>query len=222
MRRSAVLVFALCAGLYAQNSGIQGVVSDPAAAAVPDVVITITNIDTGVVTTLRTNERGFYSAPFLPPGAYKVAGGTMSGFSLRVLNDNSTIFVPEASADCIGLRPLISTKQCKCLIELLGEDFDDVSLDWKTRSKEFIEKLRSGDLFEVADVLKKLTYLSHEKKLSFREQTLMEKARFLIVSELSNADSKHKNHIDSEVARLVAAACAKHQETHPDALAAAH
>lgn len=153
---------------------------------------------------------------------YKVAGGTMSGFSLRVLNDNSTIFVPEASADCIGLRPLISTKQCKCLIELLGEDFDDVSLDWKTRSKEFIEKLRSGDLFEVADVLKKLTYLSHEKKLSFREQTLMEKARFLIVSELSNADSKHKNHIDSEVARLVAAACAKHQETHPDALAAAH
>ncbi len=153
---------------------------------------------------------------------YNVAGGTMSGYSLRVLNDNSTIFVPEASADCIGLRPLISTKQCKCLIELLGEDFDDVSLDWKTRSKEFIEKLRSGDLFEVADVLKKLTYLSHEKKLSFREQTLMEKARFLIVSELSNADSKHKNHIDSEVARLVAAACAKHHTTHPEALAAAH
>jgi hypothetical protein len=80
MRRSAVLVFALCAGLYAQNSGIQGVVSDPAAAAVPDVVITITNIDTGVVTTLRTNERGFYSAPFLPPGAYKVAA-EKEGFS---------------------------------------------------------------------------------------------------------------------------------------------
>lgn len=154
--------------------------------------------------------------------SYKVAGGSMSGYSLRVLNDNSTIFVPEASADCIGLRPLISTKQCKCLIELLGEDFDDVSLDWKTRSKEFIEKLRSGDLFEVADVLKKLTYLSHEKKLSFREQTLMEKARFLIVSELSNADAKHQNHVDSEVARLVASACAKHQETHPEALAAVH
>lgn len=154
--------------------------------------------------------------------SYKVAGGTMSGYSLRVLNDNSTIFVPESSADCIGLRPLISSKQCKCLIELLGEDFDDVSMDWKTRSKEFIEKLRSGDLFEVADVLKKLTYLSHEKKLSFREQSLMEKARFLIVSELSNADSKHQYHIDSEVARLVASACAKHQATHPDALAAVH
>jgi len=154
--------------------------------------------------------------------SYKVAGETMSGYSLRVLNDNSTIFVPEASASCIGLRPLISTKQCKALIELLGKDFDDVSLDWKTRSKEFIEKLRSGDLFEVADVLKKLTYLSHEKKLSFREQTLMEKARFLIVSELSNADSKHQTHIDSEVARLVASACAKHQPTPPEALAAVH
>ena len=154
--------------------------------------------------------------------SYKVGGGTMSGYSLRVLNDNSTIFVPEASADCIGLRPLISTKQCKALIELLGKDFEDVSLDWKTRSKEFIEKLRSGDVFEVADVLKKLTYLSHEKKLSFREQTLMEKARFLIVSELSNADTNNHKHVDSEVARLVAAACAKHQATLPDALAAAH
>lgn len=149
-------------------------------------------------------------------------GGTMSGYSLRVLNDNSTIFVPEASADCIGLRPLISSKQCKALIELLGQDFDNVSLDWKTRSRDFIEKLRSGDVFEVADVLKKLTYLSHEKKLSFREQTLMEKARFLIVSELSNAASKHQNHIDSEVARLVASACAKHHEAHPEAMAAVH
>lgn len=154
--------------------------------------------------------------------SFSVAGGTMSGYSLRVLNDNSTIFVPEASADCIGLRPLISSKQCKCLIELLGQDFEDVSQDWKTRSKEFIEKLRSGDLFEVADVLKKLTYLSHGKKLSFREQTLMEKARFLIVSELSNAATKHETHVDSEVARLVASACEKHNESHPQTLAAVH
>lgn len=152
--------------------------------------------------------------------SYVVGGNTMSGYSLRVLNDHSTIFVPEANADCIGIRPLISTKQCKRLIGKLGEDFEIVSLDWKTRSKEFIDKLRSGDVFEVADVLKKLTFLSHEKKLSFREQTLMEKARFLIVSEITNADKTNEKHVDSEVARLVASACAKHHLTHPHSMAA--
>lgn len=152
--------------------------------------------------------------------SYVVAGNTMSGYSLRVLNDNSTIFVPEANANCIGIRPLMSAKQCKRLIDALGEDFALVSLDWKTRSKEFIEKLRSGDLFEVADVLKKLTFLSHEKKLSFREQTLMEKARFLIVSEITNADRSKEKHVDSEVARLVSVACTKHQITQPKMIAA--
>ena len=153
--------------------------------------------------------------------SYVVAGNTMSGYSLRVLNDNSTIFVPEANANCIGIRPLMSAKECKRLIGALGEDFELVSLDWKTRSKEFIEKLRSGDLFEVADVLKKLTFLSHEKKLSFREQTLMEKARFLIVSEITNADRSKEKHVDSEVARLVGVACTKHQITQPQMMAAA-
>ena len=153
--------------------------------------------------------------------SYVVAGNTMSGYSLRVLNDNSTIFVPEANASCIGIRPLMSAKECKRLIDALGQDFELVSLDWKTRSKEFIEKLRSGDLFEVADVLKKLTFLSHEKKLSFREQTLMEKARFLIVSEITNADRSKEKHVDSEVARLVGVACTKQLITQPEMMAAA-
>ena len=96
---------------------------------------------------------------------------SISGYSLRVLNDNSTIFIPAENAGSVGIRPVISSKQCKCLIEKLSEDFDYVSCDWKTRSKEYTEKLQSGDVFQVADVLKKLTFLSHEKKLSFREQT---------------------------------------------------
>ena len=137
---------------------------------------------------------------------------TISGFSLRVLSDNSTIFVPDSNTDNIGIRPLISTSECRKLLDRLEGDFDRISLDWKVRSKDFIDKIRSGDLFEVADVLKKLTYLSHRKKLSFREQSLMEKARFLIVSELSNAKIAIGSHIDSLVDQLVQTACANHYE----------
>lgn len=146
---------------------------------------------------------------------------TISGFYLRVLNDNSTIFVPDSNTNNIGIRPLITTSECRRLLEQLEDDFEGLSMDWKTRSKDFIDKIRSGDLFEVADVLKKLTYLSHAKKLSFREQSLMEKARFLIVSELSNAKIGVGKHVDSLVDQLVQKACSKHFEPDPKSLIAA-
>jgi len=98
----------------------------------------------------------------------------------------------------------------------LEEDFTEMPADWKSRSKEFIDKVRSGDLFEVADVLKKLTYLSRIKKLSFREQTLLDKSRFLIVSELSNARVAIGKHIDTLVEQLVDSACSKHTEPSPN------
>ncbi len=142
-------------------------------------------------------------------------------YSLRVLNDNSIIFVPMANAESVGIRPILSTIQCKKLISRLSADFEPVSCDWKTRSKIFMEQLQSGDVFQAADVLKKLTFLSHEKKLSFREQNLLEKAKFLIVSEITNADAADEDALRSEVERLVENACKKHIRTQPHVMSAA-
>ncbi len=146
---------------------------------------------------------------------------SMSFYALRVLSDNSTILVPMDNAESVGIRPLISSIQCKKLIKRLSADFDLVSSDWKTRSREFSDKLRTGDVFETADVLKKLAFLSHEKKLSFREQTLMEKAKFLIISEITNADTADADILSSEIDRLVELACKKHTETQPQVMSAA-
>ncbi len=152
---------------------------------------------------------------------YTVAGTSMSGYCLRVLSDNSTIFIPEDNADNVGIRPIISSRQCRKLIDKLAEDFGPVSCDWKTRSREFMEKIQSGDVFQAADVLKKLTFLSHGKKLSFREQTLLEKAKFLIVSEISNSYAKNESPAESEIIRLVELACTKHHFTHPASISVA-
>jgi CarD family transcriptional regulator len=143
---------------------------------------------------------------------------TVRGFILRVLGDNSTIFIPEDQTGKVGLRPLISQSQCRKLIGGLAEDFDAVSCDWKTRSREFMDKLQSGDVFQAADVLKKLTFLSHEKKLSFREQTLLEKAKFLIISEIRLASGKGAR--ETDIVGLVEAACTKHTVTQPHVSAA--
>lgn len=149
----------------------------------------------------------------------KIGDCVMKFYALRVLADGSTIFVPVANAEAVGIRPVICSKEYKNLISQLSADFENVSDDWKARSKDYGEKLQSGDVFEAADVLKKLTFLSHEKKLSFREQTLLEKARFLIVSEVTNAGLAQENKIENKINELIANACGKHLDTQPKVMA---
>jgi CarD family transcriptional regulator len=127
-----------------------------------------------------------------------------------------------ANAGTVGIRPVITPKQYRLLIGNLAADFGEVSNDWKERSREYSEKLQSGDVFQAADVLKKLTFLSREKKLSFREQTLMEKAKFLIVSEVTNAEFAPENQIENKLNRLVENACRKHHVSQPQVMAASH
>lgn len=152
----------------------------------------------------------------------KIGETLMNFYALRVLSDNSVIFVPMVNAASVGIRPIITTRQYRRLIDRLAADFDEVSNDWKARSREFNEKLQSGDVFEAADVLKKLTFLSHEKKLSLREQTFLDKARFLIVSEIINAGLAKENRIENKINRLIENACHKHLDTQPNVVTVSH
>ena len=139
-----------------------------------------------------------------------VGNNLLRFYALRVLRDGSIILVPTAKAESVGIRPVINLSDYRRLKGKLAEDFEEVSHDWKIRSREFSIKLQSGDVFEAADVLKKLTFLSYEKKLSFREQTFLEKARFLVVSEIINAGLAKEDKIDVKINQLVANACDKH------------
>lgn len=150
-----------------------------------------------------------------------IGSDSIKFYLLRVLYDNSTIFVPTENAETVGIRPIISRSQLKRLLSDLENDFDEISTDWKLRSREYSEKLQSGDVFAAADVLKKLTFLSREKKLSFREQNLLDKARFLIVSEIINANVEEEEIVEEKVATLVQCACRKHQIKQPHVLSAA-
>jgi CarD family transcriptional regulator len=151
----------------------------------------------------------------------KIGSNSIDFYFLRVLGDNSTIFVPTENAEAVGIRPIIGSKKCRDLIESLSKNFGEVSCDWKTRSREYSEKLQSGDVFEAADVLKKLTFLNREKKLSFREQTLLEKAKFLVVSEITNAGLADEDEIEEKINKLLKKACHKHCASQPKVMMAA-
>jgi CarD family transcriptional regulator len=96
------------------------------------------------------------------------------------------------------------------LLKTLADDFTSPANDWKDRFKEFSEKMRTGDIFEVADVLKHLTYLSNLKPLSFREQRMLERSRYLVVSELAAVCRQPECNIEPRVDQAIVRACTKH------------
>lgn len=145
-----------------------------------------------------------------------------SMYELRLSFNNSTVHVPIQNADEIGLRLPVSASECHLLFAGLSDDFSPIPGDWKTRHRDYSEKVRQGRLFEVADVFKKLTFLSRQKPLSFREQRLLEKSRYLVVSELTAVCDDSKCQIEQRIDRALDAACARHQANAlPSAIAAA-
>ena len=144
----------------------------------------------------------------------KQIGATQLPFySLRLAANNSLVMVPVPNASEVGLRSPISSGECELLFKALSDDFSSPANDWKDRFKEFSEKMRTGDIFAVADVLKHLTYLSHGKTLSFREARMLERSRYLVISELASVCRQPECNITLRVEDALMRACAKHDRS---------
>jgi CarD family transcriptional regulator len=144
----------------------------------------------------------------------QIGSTSLPFYTLRLASNNSIVLVPVANANEVGLRSPISSAECEMLLKNLADDFSSPSPDWKDRFKDFSERMRTGDIFEVADVLKNLTYLSHLKPLSFREQRMLERARYLVISELAAVCRQPECKVEPRVEQALARACTKH-ERHP-------
>lgn len=140
----------------------------------------------------------------------KISGSSVDFYTLRLLAFNSIILVPTENAESIGVRPVISSGQCRKVLEFLAEDFAEVEPDWKIRIRDYAERVQSGDIYEAAAVLKKLTFLTQLKPLSFREQRLLEKTKLLVVSEIAAACHKTESDIEVKTDKLLTEACEKH------------
>ncbi|MFN9740750.1 MAG: CarD family transcriptional regulator [Acidobacteriota bacterium] len=139
--------------------------------------------------------------------ARQFQGNTQEFYLLRLQANNSVVMVPVQNAVTIGVRRLLQQRECRDLMELLEVLIEPPSArDWKDRFRGFTTAMRSGDIFAIAEVLKILTYLNSVKPLSFREKQMMERARYLIVSELAVASKKAENNVGPQVDQAIAAA----------------
>jgi CarD family transcriptional regulator len=114
-----------------------------------------------------------------------ILGTTCGFYHLRIVANDTTVLVPVSNVDGVGLRRAITDDEVERLFGLLGDGKIDNHQNWKGRFKDNSDKMRSGSIYEVADVLKSLTFLSKSKSLSFREKRMLDRAKFLIISEVS-------------------------------------
>jgi CarD family transcriptional regulator len=114
-------------------------------------------------------------------------GRTEKYYMLRICSSGLKVMVPQTNACAVGLRPVIRNGETLRVLSYIEKGKSNAHHDWKHRFKENSERMRTGALIEVAAVLKSLVSLSRTKPLSFREKKMLERAKFLLVSELATA-----------------------------------
>ena len=114
-----------------------------------------------------------------------ILGTTTGFFHLRIISNETTVLVPVSNVDNVGLRRAITDEEVERLFYLLSDGKIDNHQNWKGRFKDNSDKMRTGSIYDMADVLKSLTFLAKSKSLSFREKRMLDRAKALIVSEIS-------------------------------------
>lgn len=131
----------------------------------------------------------------------KTIMGTTCGFyQLRMANE-TTVFVPVDNVDGVGLRRAISDGEVDRLFSLLGDGNIDSHQNWKGRFKDNSDRMRTGSIYDVVEVLKGLTFLAKSKSLSFREKRMLDRAKFLVVSEISEVLGEDTPAVEVKVER---------------------
>jgi CarD family transcriptional regulator len=110
-------------------------------------------------------------------------------YLLRFGGNSMTVLVPFSNAANIGLRRVTRDREISRILSFLSNGWNAVNPDWKVRYKENSDKMQNGDLLQAAEVLKTLLQVHLEKPLSFREKKMLDRARHMLVSEISIARS---------------------------------
>jgi CarD family transcriptional regulator len=127
-------------------------------------------------------------------------------YMLRIVSSGLKVMVPQSNVDSVGLRPVIRSAQAGAVITYLEKGRSASHHDWKHRFKENSERMRTGSLMEVAAVLKGLVALSRTKPLSFREKKMLERAKYLLISELATVRNTSEQAVESSLVRALAKA----------------
>ncbi len=131
----------------------------------------------------------------------KEIGGTKHSFYiLRILENGMRIMVPTKNVAAVGLRTVASKSEVKEVFDILRSR--EVSVEgqtWNRRYREYMEKIKTGSVFEIAEVLRDLSLLKNDKDLSFGERKMLDTAKSLLVREIAVSKNTKEDKVQREL-----------------------
>ena len=136
----------------------------------------------------------------------KIENRTISGcqerfFVLRILDTNMIIMIPYSNTENVGLRQIINQKEVTKVFSILhkrGISVDD-NQTWNRRYRDYMDKIKSGSVYEVAEVYRDLCTIQQDKELSFGEKKMLDTARGLLVKEISLAKNMREEDVEKDI-----------------------
>jgi CarD family transcriptional regulator len=121
-------------------------------------------------------------------------------YVMKIVESNMVIMIPTCNSDSVGLRAIITSTEAGKVYEILRERHIDIeSQPWNQRYREYMEKIKTGSVFEIAAVLRDLYLLRVDKTLSFGERKMMDTARNLLIKEIALANRATEETVATEI-----------------------
>jgi CarD family transcriptional regulator len=129
----------------------------------------------------------------------ELAGSKMKCYHLRLLGSDSKVMVPVVNRERVGLRPLSEKKAVRKAMRRLKAAAGENPEDWKDRYRANLDRIKTGDLDEIVDVLLCLAEVAGRKTLSFRERKMFDHARQLLVTEVAEVEGREQEKVEKQV-----------------------
>ena len=124
-------------------------------------------------------------------------------YVLKIHSTGAKVMIPTVSAKTVGMRAIVSMPEVEKVFETLKSPSKKSSATWNRRFRALNEKLNTGDIIDIAEVLRDLSSLKSTKELSFGEKKMLERAKSMLISELSIAKDSELGTIERELNRIL-------------------
>jgi CarD family transcriptional regulator len=129
-----------------------------------------------------------------------ISGSKQEFYIMRILDNGMIIMIPLDNVNNVGLRQVIDAAQVPKIFEILEEkEVEPDNQTWNRRYREYMEKIKTGSVYELAEVLRDLFILREDKELSFGERKMMDTARSLLVKEISIAKELDESQVEEDI-----------------------
>ena len=133
----------------------------------------------------------------------EVLGEKKKYFIIKMPVNEMKLMIPVDNVENIGVRKIISNSEVEEVFDILREDSSLNKMNWNKRYRANMDRMKSGDIFEVARIVRSLTFRDQEKGLSTGEKKMLSNAKQILISELILAEDSSSEEIESKIDKII-------------------